>query len=52
MNFRSVLKTLNLKVTPKRLAILDILADETGYSGPEEVRQRTKTCFAAKTIST
>jgi Fe2+ or Zn2+ uptake regulation protein len=45
MNFRSILKTLNLKATPKRLAILEILAEASGYLGPEEVWQRMKTNF-------
>ncbi|MDD5009783.1 MAG: Fur family transcriptional regulator [Syntrophorhabdaceae bacterium] len=44
-DLKMTLKTLNLKVTPKRLAILDILAAESGYLGPEEVWQRMKKRF-------
>lgn len=39
------LKSLNLKVTPKRLAILDILAAASVYLGPEEVWKRMKKRF-------
>jgi len=40
-----LLKNLNLKVTPKRLAILDILDAEMKYLGPDEVWQRMKARF-------
>jgi Fe2+ or Zn2+ uptake regulation protein len=39
------LKSLNLKITPKRLAILDILAAASVYLGPEEVWKRMKKRF-------
>jgi len=44
-NFETTLKNLNLKVTPKRLAILDILAAESGYLGPDEVWKRMRKRF-------
>ena len=45
IDFHSSIKTLNLKVTPKRLAILDILAREMAYVSPEEVWQKMKERF-------
>lgn len=41
------LKKLELKATPKRLAILDILSRETIYLSPEEVWTRLKERFSA-----
>jgi Fe2+ or Zn2+ uptake regulation protein len=41
----AVLKQLNLKVTPKRLALLEILAQESGYVSPEEVWGKMKQKF-------
>jgi Fe2+ or Zn2+ uptake regulation protein len=41
----TTLKQLNLKATPKRLAILSILARESTYCSPEEVWQRLKSEF-------
>ncbi len=38
-DFPTMLKELQLKVTPKRLAILDFLAAGSTYVSPEEVRQ-------------
>lgn len=46
MDFRSILKNLDLKSTPKRLAILDILSREPTYLSPEEIRGRLKERFA------
>lgn len=46
MDFRTILKNLDLKSTPKRLAILDILSREPTYLSPEEVRSRLKERFA------
>lgn len=46
MDFRAILKNLDLKSTPKRLAILDILSREPTYLSPEEVRGRLKERFA------
>ncbi len=46
MDFRTILKNLDLKSTPKRLAILDILSREPTYLSPEEVRGRLKERFA------
>ncbi len=37
MDFLPQLKALNLKATPKRLAILEILSEASGYMGPEEI---------------
>jgi Fe2+ or Zn2+ uptake regulation protein len=42
-----ILKELDLKATPKRLAILDILSLETIYLSPEEVWVRLKRRFSA-----
>ncbi|MEW5744596.1 MAG: transcriptional repressor [Nitrospirota bacterium] len=44
-SYHQTLKRLNLKATPKRLAILDILAGELVYLGPEEVWARLKERF-------
>jgi Fe2+ or Zn2+ uptake regulation protein len=42
----SALKQLNLKVTPKRLAILTILMNESSYLSPEEVWKKLKKQFS------
>lgn len=42
----SALKQLNLKVTPKRLAILTILMNEPSYLSPEEIWQKMKKQFS------
>jgi Fe2+ or Zn2+ uptake regulation protein len=44
-DFPSLLKKLRLKVTPKRLAILEILRNESVYLSPEEVWTRLKKQF-------
>jgi Fe2+ or Zn2+ uptake regulation protein len=44
-DFSSILKKLNLKVTPKRLAILEILINESVYLSPEEIWVRMKRQF-------
>jgi Fur family transcriptional regulator, ferric uptake regulator len=41
----SALKQLNLKVTPKRLAILTILMNEPSYLSPEEIWRKMKKQF-------
>jgi Fur family transcriptional regulator, ferric uptake regulator len=46
-DFSLMLKELQLKVTPKRLAILDFLARTGTYVNPEEVRQQLKEQFAS-----
>lgn len=46
-NFPLMLKELQLKVTPKRIAILDFLARSGTYVNPEEVRQKLKEQFAS-----
>ena len=43
--FDALLRGLSLKVTPKRLAILEILAAEPIYLTPEEVWKRMKRTF-------
>jgi len=43
--FSDALKTLSLKVTPKRLAILEILSQALVYLSPEEVWQEMKNSF-------
>lgn len=40
------LRTLGLKATPKRVAILEILASESRYLSPDDVWQRMKQRFA------
>jgi Fe2+ or Zn2+ uptake regulation protein len=45
MDILTQLKALHMKATPKRLAILEILAEASGYLGPEEVWQKMKTSF-------
>ena len=44
-DFPRSLKTLHLKATPKRLAILDILSGEQVYASPEEVWREMKLRF-------
>lgn len=46
MDLKPILRELNLKVTPKRLAMLDILSRELTYLSPEEVWNRLKERFA------
>jgi Fe2+ or Zn2+ uptake regulation protein len=46
-DFPVMLKELRLKVTPKRLAILDFLAQAPTYVSPEEVRQKLHGEFAS-----
>ncbi|HAM50238.1 MAG TPA: transcriptional repressor [Nitrospiraceae bacterium] len=43
--YRSTLQNLKLKTTPKRLAILEVLAQESIYLSPEEIWQRMKKRF-------
>ena len=45
-DFQSVLKKLHLKVTPKRLAILEILKNESVYLSPEEVWRKLREQFS------
>jgi len=40
-----ILKQLNLKVTPKRIAIIEILMREPGYLSPEEIWRKMKKQF-------
>ena len=51
-DFSSSIRGLHLKVTPKRLAILDILSGEPGYVGPEKVWQKMKDRFGKIGLST
>lgn len=44
-DFSSILRKINLKVTPKRLAILEILTNESAYLSPEEVWKKMKKHF-------
>lgn len=46
------LRDLDLKATPKRLAILDILSRETIYLSPEEIWTRLKERFSAVGLPT
>ncbi|ACM18419.1 transcriptional regulator, Fur family [Geotalea daltonii FRC-32] len=43
--FNQDLKELKLKVTPKRLAILSLLAEELSYASPEEVWRKLQKNF-------
>ena len=43
--YTDFLKQLHLKATPRRLAVLTILADEQAYAGPEEIWKKMKTKF-------
>ncbi|MDQ7786373.1 MAG: transcriptional repressor [Thermodesulfovibrionales bacterium] len=45
-DFQTVLKKLHLKVTPKRLAILEILKNESVYLSPEEVWRKLRKQFS------
>ena len=40
------LKSLNLKATPKRLAILSLLGEEMTYAGPEDIWHKLKGQFS------
>ena len=44
-DFPKILRTLNLKITPKRLALLDILMNESSYLSPEEIWSKMKKQF-------
>jgi len=44
-DFYRILKDLKLKVTPKRIAIMEIMAEEKTYMSPEEVRSKLKKRF-------
>lgn len=44
--YRQTLKRLSLKVTPKRVALLEILADEMVYLCPEEIWRRMQRRFS------
>ncbi len=50
--YARILKALDLKATPKRLAILDILSREKIYLSPEEVWTRLKERFSAVGLPT
>lgn len=39
------LRRLKLKITPKRIAIMEILMQETGYLSPEEIWQKMRKRF-------
>ena len=43
--FSAILKELGLKETPKRRALLEVLADEPGFLSPEEVWRALKVRF-------
>jgi Fe2+ or Zn2+ uptake regulation protein len=44
-HYRQTLKSLNLKTTPKRLAILSLLGEEPTYVSPEAIWRRLKEEF-------
>lgn len=41
----NILRSLNLKITPKRLALLDIMMNESSYLSPEEIWLKMKKQF-------
>ena len=45
MDFQNILRNSRLKATPKRLAILDILADDPTYLSPEDIWKKLKKRF-------
>jgi len=51
-DFQSSIRKLHLKATPKRIAILDILASEPVYVSPESVWQKMKGRFGKIGLST
>lgn len=44
-DFHKILRALRLKATPKRIAIMEIMADDPIYLSPEEIRSRLKDKF-------
>ena len=44
-HFSKILRSTNLKITPKRLALLDILMNESSYLSPEEIWTKMKRQF-------
>ena len=44
-DFSRILRSFNLKITPKRLALLNILMNESAYLSPEEIWKRMKKQF-------
>jgi Fe2+ or Zn2+ uptake regulation protein len=44
-DFQQTLRNLNLKATPKRIALLEVLDDEPVYLSPEDIWQRMKKRF-------
>ena len=51
-DFQASIRKLRLKATPKRVAILDILASEQVYASPERVWQKMKGRFGKIGLST
>jgi Fe2+ or Zn2+ uptake regulation protein len=51
-DFQTSIRKLHLKATPKRLAILDILASEPVYTSPEKVWEKMKGRFGKIGLST
>lgn len=51
-DFSTILRSLNLKITPKRIAILDILMNESSYLSPEEIWTRMKKQFRSVGLPT
>jgi Fe2+ or Zn2+ uptake regulation protein len=45
MDTHHTVKKLGLKATPKRVAILEILSEEFGYLGPEEIWRKLQARF-------
>lgn len=46
-DYSVILKRLNLKITPKRLAVLKILSEESMYVSPEELWRKMRKRFAS-----
>ncbi len=52
MDFQNILRNSRLKATPKRLALLDILAAEPTYLSPEDIWKKLKERFTAMGLPT
>jgi Fe2+ or Zn2+ uptake regulation protein len=52
MDFQNILRSSRLKATPKRLAILAILADDPTYLSPEDIWKKLKERFTSMGLPT
>jgi len=51
-DFKKILRNSRLKATPKRLALLDILAAESTYLGPEDIWKKLRKRFSSVCLPT